>query len=210
MVDLSTEALQSKLAILLTSILLLSMPTSMVSGQPSVIRECEILVDWDYQVNWLEEPNEEGQFFSVDYIHRYRVVFVPNFTPGSSPSGVSVDADHVGLDSEISPLNISYISAGGEVDIELESQPVFGDIILVNFSSSESKCSRSLTVTNWNQPIEDHEVTRETVWALEGLDSDNQNIDFEGRGCQKRQGDILESNELGNGSLLMITMNGSN
>ena len=87
---MSTEALQSKLAILLTSILLLSIPTSMVSGQSSVIRECEILVDWDYQVNWLEEPDEEGQFFSVGHIHRYRVVFDPEFSPGSSPSGVSV------------------------------------------------------------------------------------------------------------------------
>ena len=42
------------------------------------------------------------------------------------------------------------------------------------------------------------------------MDSGNQNIDFEGRGWEKRQGDILESNELGNGSLQMNTMNGSN
>ncbi|MFL2979658.1 MAG: choice-of-anchor X domain-containing protein [Candidatus Thalassarchaeaceae archaeon] len=210
MVDLSTEALQTKLAILLTSILLLSMPSGMVSGQSPLIRECEILVDWDYQVNLLEEPDEEGQFFSVAYVHRYRVVFDPDFPPGSSPSGISIDASHIGLASEISPLNVSYISAGGEVDIELDSQPDFGDKILVNFSSSESTCTRSLFVTNWNQPIEDHEITRETVWSLVGADSENQNIDFEGRGWQKRQGSLLESNELGNGSLQMNTMNGLN
>ena len=204
------EALQSKLAVLLTSILLLSIPTGMVSGQSSVITECEILVDWDYEVSWLEEPDEEGQFFSLGYVHRYRVVFDPEFSPGSSPSGVSVDATHVGLDREISALNISYISAGGEVDIELDSQPFFGDKIFVNFSSLESTCKRSVTVTNWNQPIEDHEITRETVWSLEGVDSGNQNIDFDGRGWQKRQGAILESNELGNGSLQINTMDGSN
>lgn len=207
---MSTDGLQSKLAVLLASILLLSMPTSLVSGQSSVIRECEILVDWDYQVDWLEEPNEEGQFFSVGQIHRYRVVFDPEFSPGSSPSGVSVDAIHQGSADEILPLNVSYISAGGEVDIELESQPDFGDKIFVNFSSLESTCTRSVVVTNWNQPIEDHEITRDTVWSLEGVDSDNQNINFDGRGWQKRQGSILESNELGDGSLQINTMNGSN
>ena len=65
MADLSMEALQSKLAVLLASILLLSIPTGMVSGHSSVIRECEILVDWDYEVSWLEEQDEEGQFFSL-------------------------------------------------------------------------------------------------------------------------------------------------
>ena len=146
------EALQSKLAVLLASILLLSIPTGMVSGQSSVIRECEILVDWDYEISWLEEPDEEGQFFSHGYVHRYRVVFNPEFSPGSSPSGVSVDATHVGLDREISALNVSYISAGGEVDIELDSQPFFGDKIFVNFSSLESTCDRSVTCLLYTSP----------------------------------------------------------
>ena len=207
---MAREELKIKFAILLTSILLLSIPTSMVSGQSSVTNECDILVDWDSQVNWLEEPNEEGQFFSEEHIHRYRVVFNPPFSPGTSPSGISISARHLGMTGVEYPLNISHISAGGEVDIELESQPDFGDKIFVNFSSLESSCTRSVTVTNWNQPIEDHEITRETVWSLEGEDTGNQNIDFIGRGWQKREGNILESNELGNGSLQMNTMNGSN
>tara|TARA_B100001094_G_scaffold50339_1_gene45835 strand:- start:874 stop:3966 length:3093 start_codon:yes stop_codon:yes gene_type:complete len=209
-VDLAKEESKTKFAILLTSILLLSLPTSLVSGQSSVTNECEILVDWGSQVNWLEEPNEEGELFSVEHIHRYRVVFDPPFSPGTSPSGISINASHAGMTVDDNPLNVSHISAGGEVDIELESQPNFGDKIFVNFSSLESSCTRSFVVTNWNQPIEDHEITRETVWSLEGEDSGNQNIDFIGRGWQKREGATLESNELGNGSLQMNTMNGLN
>ena len=207
---MSVEESQTKLAILLTLILLLSTPVSLVSGQPPVTKECDILVDWDSEVTWLDEVNEDGDYFSIGHVHRYRVVFEPPFSPGTSPSGVTVSASHINEIRDISPPNVSHISAGGEVDIELDSQPNFGDKILVNFSSMESSCSRSLTVTNWNQPIEDHEITRETVWSLEGEDSSDQNIDFEGRGWQKRDGAILESNELGNGSLQMNTMNGSN
>ena len=198
------------ISLFITSILLLSSHSLLASGQSSPSISCEILVDWDSQLKSLDEPNEEGQLYSIEHVHRYRVIFAPLFSPGTSPSGVSISASHVGILGEISPLNVSHISAGGEVDIVLESQPEFGDKIFVNFSSLESSCDRSVTVTNWNQPIEDHEITRETVWSLEGEDSGNQNIEFEGRGWQKRDGAILESNELGNGSLQMNTMNGSN
>tara|TARA_B100000029_G_scaffold125546_3_gene119079 strand:- start:266 stop:2881 length:2616 start_codon:yes stop_codon:yes gene_type:complete len=54
----------------------------------------------------------------------------------------------------------------------------------------------------------DHEITRETTWSMEGAEDGN-SIDFEGRGWQKRTDDILESNELGNGTLMLDSMNGT-
>ena len=54
----------------------------------------------------------------------------------------------------------------------------------------------------------DHEITRETTWSMEGAEQGN-GIDFEGRGWQKRTGSILESNELGNGTLTTDSMNGT-
>ena len=198
------------ISLLITSILLLGNHSVLASGQSSSSRSCDILVDWDYQVNWLQEPNDEGEIATLHHIHRYKVIFNPPFEQGEAPSAVSISSAHSNDLSGQIPVNLSYISAGGEVDIELDTEPEFGDKILVDFSSTESVCSRSVTVTNWNQPIDDHEITRETLWSLEGDESDEQSIEFEGRGWQKRTGQVLESNELGNGSLRMNTMNGEN
>ena len=41
------------------------------------------------------------------------------------------------------------------------------------------------------------------------LESEGQGITFDGRGWQKRTGSILESNELGNGTLVLDMSNGS-
>ena len=198
------------ISLLITSILLLGNHSVLASGQSSSSRSCDILVDWDYQVNWLQEPNDEGEIATLHHIHRYKVIFNPPFEQGEAPSAVSISSAHSNDLSGQIPVNLSYISAGGEVDIELDTEPEFGDKILVDFSSTESVCSRSVKVTNWNQPIDDHEITRETLWSLEGDESDEQSIEFEGRGWQKRTGQVLESNELGNGSLRMNTMNGEN
>lgn len=199
------------ISILLTSILLFSNHSLLASGQAPPSTSCEILVDWDYHVDWLDEPNEEDEIYTLNHVHRYKVIFHPQFGLGESPSAISVSSSQVRHASgENIPVNVSYISAGGEVDIELDTDPEFQDKILVNFSSTEALCSRTVSVTNWNQPIEDHEITRETLWSLEGTESEGQSIEFMGRGWQKRAGPILESNELGNGSLRMNTMNGTN
>ena len=199
------------ISILLTSILLFSNHSLLASGQAPPSTSCEILVDWDYHVDWLDEPNEEDEIYTLNHVHRYKVIFHPQFGLGESPSAISVSSSQVRHASgENIPVNVSYISAGGEVDIELDTDPEFQDKILVNFSSTEALCSRTVSVTNWNQPIEDHEITRETLWSLEGTESEGQSIEFMGRGWQKRVGPILESNELGNGSLRMNTMNGTN
>ena len=75
----------------------------------------------------------------------------------------------------------------GAIDIVLKSQPIFNDKIILSVETSETSCIRELSITQWNQPISDHEVTRETIWSMEGGQTDtNQSILFEGRGWQKR------------------------
>ena len=101
------------------------------------------------------------------------------------------------------------MNAGGVIDIVLKSQPIFNDKIILSVETSETSCIRELSITQWNQPISDHEVTRETIWSMEGGQTDtNQSILFEGRGWQKRTNSLLESNELGNGSLILDLSDG--
>ena len=186
------------------SILALSIPTSIALAQGEQTTSCEILVDWDQQWQWSDEGESE-----ISLIHRYRVVFDPQFSNGTSPTNVNATVDHFRGASEVSTANTSIFVAGGEIDIILDEEPQFGDSISISLHSSESSCSRTLNITNWNQPISDHEVTRETHWSLSGMNGDEQGITFDGRGWQKRTGTILESNELGNGSLSLDMSNGT-
>jgi hypothetical protein len=171
----------------------------------SMERSCEILVDWDVQYNSPESN------ISTEIIHRYIVNFEPIYVNGSSPGGVSIQAQHLrnGLDI-LSQEEITSVNAGGVIDIVLNSQPIFNDKIILFVETSETSCTRELSITQWNQPISDHEVTRETTWSMEGGQTDtNQSILFEGRGWQKRSNSLLESNELGNGSLLLDLSDGT-
>tara|TARA_B100001564_G_scaffold159708_1_gene134283 strand:- start:629 stop:3520 length:2892 start_codon:yes stop_codon:yes gene_type:complete len=147
---------------------------------------------------------------STELIHRYIVNFEPTYVNGTSPGGVSIQAEHLrnGLDI-LSQEEITFVNAGGAIDIVLNSQPIFNDKIILFVGTSETSCTRELSITQWNQPISDHEVTRETTWSMEGGQTDtNQSILFEGRGWQKRTNSLLESNELGNGSLLLDLSDG--
>jgi hypothetical protein len=49
--------------------------------------------------------------------------------------------------------------AGGEIDIILPEEPIFKDEIEISVETLEASCSRFIRVTNWNQPIADHEIT---------------------------------------------------
>jgi len=173
----------------------------MVGAQSDNEASCHVLVDWDYDPQFSEES---GQHLS--FVHRYRITFDPNFESGESPSALTVDAVHRDSNGNDLLINFTFISAGGEVDIILDSTPSFGDSVFVSISSTEASCAREITITNWNQPVEDHEITRETTWSMEGLEDEEQGIEFEGRGWQKRTGNTLESNELGNGSMHIDTM----
>ncbi len=181
-----------------------TIPINALGDNTNIERSCEILVDWDVQYNSPESN------ISTEIIHRYVVNFEPIYVNGTSPGGVSIQAQHLrnGLDI-LSQEEITSVNAGGVIDIVLKSQPIFNDKIILSVETSETSCIRELSITQWNQPISDHEVTRETIWSMEGGQTDtNQSILFEGRGWQKRTNSLLESNELGNGSLLLDLSDG--
>ena len=191
-------------ALTVLTVLLLSIPAAMVVGEGDEPTTCTVLVDWDAEGYW-----DGGWNMTYDVLHRYLVVFDPPFINGSSPSALSVEVQHHREGEQIADTsNTTVLSAGGEVDITLSTEPEFGDSISISIATSEASCSRNLSITNWNQPVADHEITRETTWSMEGAEQGN-GIDFEGRGWQKRTGSILESNELGNGTLTLDSMNGT-
>ena len=193
------------LAVLVVLLMLASYtPSSLASDQDSQSSSCEIIADWGQQWQWNDEDQSE-----ISLIHRYRVVFDPPFTNGSSPTEVNASINHFRDGSESAVANTSVFVAGGEIEIILEEEPQFEDSFSINVQTAESSCSRALNITNWNQPISDHEVTRETEWSLSGMEGADEGITFDGRGWQKRTGSILESNELGNGTLVLDMSNGT-
>ncbi len=205
MIDHPCIVKSRKAPLLIFIILIFSLTPLTTSGDDSNPEiTCEIVADWGI------EKTGPVSNISTEIIHRYVVNFNPVYENGTSPGGVSVLTHHFrdGLDI-LSHEDISSVIAGGVIDIVIDSQPLFGDIISLSIETSDSSCSRELSITNWNQPISDHEVTRETTWSLEGGEEyTNQSIMFEGRGWQKRTNSLLESNELGNGSLLLDLSDG--
>ncbi|MBJ32408.1 MAG: hypothetical protein CMB69_00270 [Euryarchaeota archaeon] len=195
---------RARQALVILVTLLLSTQASLVLAEEETQTTCAVLVDWDIEEHW-----DGGWNVTFDVLHRYLVIFDPPFTGGDTPTSVTVSVEQHRDDIQIADnTNASYINAGGEIDIILDTEPEFGDNIQISVTTSEATCSRELSITRWNQPMADHEITRETTWNMEGTEQDN-NIDFEGRGWQKRTGDILESNELGNGTLLLDSMDGT-
>jgi len=195
---------RARQALVILATLLLSTQASLVLAEEETQTTCTVLVDWDVEEHW-----DGGWNVSYDVLHRYLVVFDPPFTGGDTPTSVTVSVEQHRDDSQIADdSNASYISAGGEIDILLNTEPEFGDTVHISVTTAEAICSRDLSITRWNQPMADHEITRETTWSMEGAEDGN-SIDFEGRGWQKRTDDILESNELGNGTLMLDSMNGT-
>ena len=190
-------------ALVVLSMLASYIPSSIAATQDNQTYSCEIIADWGQQWHWTEGDSE------ISLIHRYRVVFDPPLTNGSSPTEVNATIHHFRGGSEVPVANTSIFVAGGEIDIIIEEEPQFGDSFSIQVQTVEASCTRVLNITNWNQPLSDHEVTRETNWSLSGMEGEEQGVTFDGRGWQKRTGSILESNELGNGTLLLDMSNGS-
>ena len=90
--------------------------------------------------------------------------------------------------------------------LTLETELRYGDVIEI----TAGQLSRTVTVGNWNQPLDDHEVTKESQWRLD-QDWINENgtqefrLVFDGRGWQSSTGDVLSSWEMGNGTWYMIS-----
>ncbi|RZD33696.1 MAG: hypothetical protein CXT72_07305 [Methanobacteriota archaeon] len=186
--------------------LLLTGPAGMVAANDhSSDRECTIFVDWG-RGDLISIPNENGDILHAEWelIHRYRVEFEPAFSNGSSPNEVNVTLLHQRGEIIVGDSNSSDILiAGGEIDITLAEDPEFGDEIEIAVMTEDAICSRELRITNWNQPIADHEITRTTTWSSGLADSSDDGertsyvqLEFNGRGWQQRIGSTLISNEL--------------
>ena len=162
------------LAVLVVQLMLASYtPSSLASDQDSQSSSSEIIADWGQQWHWTEGDSE------ISLIHRYRVVFDPPLTNGSSPTEVNATIHHFRGGSEVPVANTSIFVAGGEIDIIIEEEPQFGDSFSIQVQTVEASCTRVLNITNWNQPLSDHEVTRETNWSLSGMEGEEQGVTFD-------------------------------
>ena len=77
-------------ALLLTLLLLAPLAGMAVADEAAPAQSCEILVDWDY--DWALDENGTWQEI---VIHRYKTTFQPAFQNGTSPSGVTIDVQHI-------------------------------------------------------------------------------------------------------------------
>ena len=109
-------------ALVVLSMLASYTPSSLASTQDNQANSCEIIADWGQQWHWTEEGESE-----ISLIHRYRVVFYPPLTNGSSPTEVNATIHHFRGGSEVPVANTSTFVAGGEIDIIIEEAPQFGD-----------------------------------------------------------------------------------
>ena len=148
---------RARQALVILATLLLSTQASLVLAEEETQTTCTVLVDWDVEEHW-----DGGWNVSYDVLHRYLVVFDPPFTGGDTPTSVTVSVEQHRDDSQIADdSNASYISAGGEIDIVLNTEPEFGDNVHISVTTAEAICSRDLSITRWNQPMADHEITRD-------------------------------------------------
>ena len=124
-------------ALAVLAILLLSGPAAMVTAtDDSAPTTCTVLVDWDVEEHW-----DGGWNLTYDVLHRYLVVFDPQFTNGSSPSALTVDVQHIREGEVIATIsNATVVSAGGEVDIFIDSEPEFKDRVSISVETGEASC----------------------------------------------------------------------
>ena len=117
-------------------------PSSLASTQDNHTNTCEIIADWGQQWHWTEEGDSE-----ISLIHRYRVVFDPPLTNGSSPTEVNATIHHFRGGSEVPVANTSIFVAGGEIDIIIEEEPQFGDSFSIQVQTVEASCTRVLNLS---------------------------------------------------------------
>ena len=130
------------------SFVILSLPLDMAGAQEDQPLSCTVLVDWGEDWSW----DESGEYVP-SVLHRYRVAFEPAFSNGSSPGLANVSVTHLRDGADIATGTSSLI-AGGEIDIVLPEEPIFGDSVSISVSAGGADCNRELNITNWNQPID--------------------------------------------------------
>ena len=69
-------------------------------------QSCEILVDWDY--DWALDENGTWQEI---VIHRYKTTYEPAFQNGTTPSGVTIDVQHIRDGSNHSLLRLILVTS---------------------------------------------------------------------------------------------------
>ena len=153
--------------------------------------------------------------------HAYRVTFSDN-----ASYEVDIEIDQIRNGSQIPTYfqqEWKSIDSNRVVDVYVNTTLMLGDEvhITVQINSVDGQIivpvigEREITIGTWNQPMDDHEIMLSTVWDLDqAYDNDDGNqgffLDFEGQGWQKREGNIVNSWELGNGSLITLeSTNGS-
>lgn len=123
-------------------------------------------------------------------------------------SEISVTHSHEGMQLDV---DLTYDTTGENLRIVLNTTLAHGDTITVNAGS----ISRTVTVGLWGQPLADHEVTRDSHWEM-NQQWENENgtqkyiFIFNGQGWQQRLGNTLESWEMGNGSLQVVSNTADN
>ena len=185
--------------IVLVLLLLLTPLSSLVSAEdaPTV----SITTDW----NGSSALNNE---------HAYVLTF-----GDSSPHDYDITIEHLQGSIDLSPsIQTTFLDNTPTLTarVVLDTTIAWNDSISIQVTinghdgvplSSPVVVERTFTVGSWNQPMADHEVTTTTEWSLEQdyqTSEGNQSfvLLFEGNGWQQRIGEVLNSYELGNGTLL--------
>ena len=155
---------------------------------------------------WVDDGND-------NITHGYRIVLSESLS-FSELAELSVTITHEDVDgNSIGDWALDWTGGNNtELSLTLNTTLNWKDEITVEVwqtdccSPASLIGSRTLQVTIWNEPLSNHEITRVTNWNLvqnsvNFTASESWDLTFIGQGWQMRTGDILESNELGSGTL---------
>ena len=189
------------LAIMLFTMMLLPLVyTATAEGQPTPPT---------INTSWIKGDNGLNE-------HAYTVTFADN---GSYQIEVDITHHHDGeaLANEVF-ISWSSIDEKRIARAVTNSTLSWGDEVTVTVSilswdgtalTEPLETVRSFTVGTWNQPMADHEVLLKTSWDLDQtyMTEDGEqgfSLAFNGQGWQMREGVVLNSWELGNGTLTTL------
>ena len=149
-------------------------------------------------------------------VHSYRVTFADD-----SSYQVELDVQHFsnGISKEVDTLQSWDLIDGIRIlDLTLNTTLSWGDFVtlavtITHYDGEELTTplmvDREFEVGTWNQPMDDHEIMLETTWMLDQVYNTSSgpqgfHLDFSGQGWQQREGQTVESWELGNGSIAFL------
>jgi hypothetical protein len=155
---------------------------------------------------------------SLDAVNQHAYLFT--FSDNGSYD-VQIDVTHIrdssNLENEVflswdsvDNVRIAYavvntsLEWNDEITVDVTVQGWNGDSLETPLQST-----RTFTVGTWNQPMADHEILLSTEWELNQSYSTDEGeqgfyLHFNGQGWQMREGTVLNSWELGNGTLSTV------